>query len=564
MSRTRPARTAAHSTLQIGAEVTAAAASPECFGAKACGLWRMARIGLPVPPAFVLGTDWCRDFLSRGREPDGLPETLHRLLRGLEAAAGRRYGDGRRPLLLAVRSGAADSMPGMMETILNVGLNDTTVQGLIRHTGNPRLAWDCYRRLLQTYAEVVHGCRAEPFERVYGRLAAPGRAVDSHALRAITQEYLGMMQALTGAVFPQDPDEQLRRAVAAVFGSWESPRASEYRTRHGIDARAGTAATVQAMVFGNAGGTSGSGVGFTRNPATGANELYMDFLANAQGEDVVAGTRNISQQDALAALLPAARAEIERVRQRLETEFRDMQDFEFTIEDGRVYLLQTRAGKRTPLAALRIAVDLVNEGLIDAQEALARLAGIDLAAVDEQVLDVAGDQHVLASATAASSGIASGVIALDADALKAAHARGQSGILVRDQTSTEDVAALALAEGLLTARGGRTSHAAVVARQMNKACIVGCVDLRIDQAARRIAFGEQVLNEGEVITLDGGSGLIYPGALGLKRIRPEACLAAVAGWKKQGTGATATGAARARRKRPRQSMPRTRRRDTDR
>lgn len=514
-------------------------AGVEMLGGKAYGLMRMDRIGLPVPPAVVLGTPICREYFAAGeRLPDGFSDLLAGQIRRLEEATGSSFGGARRPLLVSVRSGAAASMPGMLETVLNIGLNDVTVRGLMRLTGNPRLAWDCYRRLVQSYAEVVGGCRLEPFVRVlerrlHERDARAPQELESLALRALAREYLDMMPALAGEPFPQDPMEQLLAAVEAVFKSWNSRRASEYRRLGGLDERAGTAVAIQAMVFGNAGGTSGAGVGFTRDPASGENALYVDFLANAQGEDVVGGRRSVQGGDTLRRILPAVATELERVRAALETEFRDVQDFEFTVENGRLYLLQTRTAKRTPWAAVRIAVDLVREGLLAPDVALSRIEDIDLDSLERVSLAPGGPRRPMAEATVAGIGVAVGPVALDVDAARQFAERGDTPILVREHSSTEDIAGMAVAAGILTAAGGRTSHAAVVARQLGKVCLVGCRDLSVDLARRVCRLGERQLPEGAALTLDGASGCIYEGRLPVVRERPGEALKVIEGWRRR-------------------------------
>jgi pyruvate,orthophosphate dikinase len=510
---------------------------PEIMGAKAYNLLRMAKAGLPVPPAFVLTTHAWRRYHAEGDAlVDEIAEAVGAQIRWLERASGAAFGSARRPLLVSVRSGAPVSLPGMMETILNVGLNDTSLRGLIRATGNPRMAWDCYRRLIECYAEVVHGARSEPFRRGLERaVAAEGLAnaaeLDTEALRNLAQEYLGQFEALTGAPFPQDPMDQLHQAIGAVFRSWTSPKAVEFRRLNGIDDDLGTAVTVQMMVFGNAGGTSGAGVGFTRNPATGADELYLDFLANAQGEDVVSGRQRAGDAGLLLRLLPSVHVELMEMRGVLEREFRDLQDFEFTVQDGQLYLLQTRAGKRTPWAALEVAVDLVACGLIDPEMALTHLAEIDLGALVRTRLVRAADLAPLARATPASVGVAVGQAAFDPERAAALAGAGRPVILLREDASTADIAGIAVAAGLITAAGARTSHAAVVARQLGKVCLVGCRDLVLDAGLRHATLGGRRIGEGETLSLDGETGEIYLGVLPIEEERPSEALAKVAGWR---------------------------------
>jgi len=524
----------------IGAGAALAAdATPEEMGFKAYNLARMATVGMPVPAAFVLSTAFCRDYYAnQGALPEGFRDLLRGNLRELERLSGLAFGGERRPLLVSVRSGAAVSMPGMLETVLNIGLNDATVSGLVRMTGNPRLAWDSYRRLIQSFAEVVHGAKPAAFEQARAkqlkaaRLASPGE-LDFVALRELSNEYLEIYRELTGEAFPQAPLDQLTEAVEAVFRSWSGKKALEYRRIHRLRGVAGTAVCVQSMVYGNSGGTSGSGVAFTRDPATGENALYMDFLFNAQGDDVVSGRHELGSSAQIGALLPEVMQQIEALRKRLEAEFGDLQEFEFTVQNGQLFMLQTRNGKRTPLAALRIAVEMVAEGLLEPEAALARLQGYKLQAIKTESIRAKDGQAPLARAISAGVGVAVGEIALDSETVRRRAAAGKAVILVREDTSTDDVVGIAGAAGILTARGGRTAHAAVVARQMGKVCLVGCRELAIDLAKRSCSLGGKPLREGQVISLDGGAGSIYAGAVDIVRAKPERELAAVASWRAQ-------------------------------
>ncbi len=534
---------AADAILPIGADaLTPDALGPEAVGFKAYTLIQMARAGLPVPPGFVIGTGLCRRFLEGdGKLPDGLAEQVADHIRRLESATGTVFGGARRPLLVSVRSGAAVSMPGMMETLLNVGLNETTLRGLIRATGNPRLAWDCWRRLIQQYAEVVLGARPDRFRRAIAEQVAAealdGPAeLDTDALQALARTLLSELRALTGHDLPRDPMAQLLAAIAAVMRSWTSDRAAVWRRLNRIDDRAGTAVTVQAMVYGNAGGTSGSGVGFTRDPATGEDRLYLDFLFNAQGEDVVSGRYAAVDAERLGRVLPAVRAELGRVKDVLERRFGDMQDFEFTVQDGRLYLLQTRAGKRTPWAALRIAVDLVRQGIIESAAALDRLSGLDLDAIERVRLDAPPGAQPVARAIPAGLGVAVGAAAFDAERARRLAEAGTPVILVRPDMAADDIAGLAAAEGVLTATGARTSHAAVVARQLGKVCLVGCAGLSVDPAARRATLSGRPLAEGEYLSLDGDTGEIFPGRLPVRREKPSDALAEIARWRRERAG----------------------------
>jgi pyruvate,orthophosphate dikinase len=507
----------------------------EEVGNKAWNLMRMVAAGLSVPAGFVLPTDWCRLHRRGTLDETLLREALSGGIKRLEAASGLGFGIARRPLLVSVRSGAAVSMPGMMETVLDIGLNPQTVDGLIRQTGNPRLAWDSFRRLVQGYAEVVAGLPAVPFDALVADAlaaidAASERELDHLSLRRLTQAMLEEYQAQAGSPFPADPAVQLMEAARAVLGSWDAPKAASYRKLNGIDDDAGTAVTVQAMVYGNAGGASGAGVGFTRNPATGEREFYFDFQFNGQGEDVVAGRQVLRDNARLRRILPNIWTELEKTCHELELLFRDAQDFEFTIEAGRLYLLQARRAKRTPWAAIRIAVAMAEEGLIGPDEALAQLHEVDIAAVGRTRFAPPLPEP-LARADIAGIGVASGAIALDSDAAGRMAASGASVILVRRETSTADIEGMAAAAGILTATGGRTSHAAVVARQLGKVCLVGCPDLTTDMDRRVCRIGGRELPEGSFLSVDGNDGAIYAGQLTAITERPQQELAVIKGWQ---------------------------------
>jgi pyruvate,orthophosphate dikinase len=502
-------------------------------GNKAWNLMRMAQIGLPVPPAFVLPTAWCRRP-QPANEP-ALRETLAKGIAMIENATGLRFGAKHRPLLVSVRSGAAVSMPGMMETVLDVGLNAETVEGLIRLTGNPRLAWDSYRRLVQGYAQVVENLPTAPFDMLVAAALKRSdteneRELDHRDLRTLTAAMLDCYRTLTGKAFPADPHEQLAGAAGAVFRSWSAPKAASYRRLNGISDEAGTAVTIQTMVYGNAGGRSGAGVAFTRNPATGARELYFDFQFNAQGDDVVAGRQKLRDNERLRLVLPDAWARLNEICHELEVLFGDAQDFEFTIQSGALFLLQARRAKRTDWAALTIAVDMVEEGLLSPAEGLARLDGIDLNAVVRTSFPPPVPA-TLAIAQVAGMGVASGAVALDADAVKRLTEAGKSAILVRRETVTTDIEGMALATGILTGSGGRTSHAAVVARQLGKVCLVGCPGLEIDLDRRQCRIGATLLNEGDLLSLNGNTGTVHLGRLVPLTERPERALAAIAAWR---------------------------------
>lgn len=485
----------------------------ESMGSKAFNLLRMADLGLPVPPAVVIGTHYTQS-------PD---ECLHPFfsagLPALQEATGLVFGDPRKPLIISVRSGAPVSMPGMMETLLNIGLCDQTLPGLLRQTGNPRLVWDAYRRLIASYGEVVAGVPGHLFENELEHVTQERdeRLLDFAELRALTRRFLAIYLEHAGHAFPQDVNEQLGGAIRAVFSSWDAEKARTYRKINGIDPAMGTAVTIQCMVFGNSGGHSGAGVGFTRDPTTGKRQPWVDFLANAQGEDVVSGRRNAHGHQALASVAPDAWRKLQDAMPALEQEFCDMQDFEFTVQDGVLYLLQTRSGKRTPMAAARIALDLMDEGVIDAATALERTKDLREEELGTVQLASQGDSDSqvspLGQAMPACSGVVSGEIALDGPRTAARTAEGVSVVLVRQDAETNDIAVLELAAGLLTQRGARTSHAAVVARQLGKVCLVACETLRIDLTARTLRLGELLLKEGDIITLDGNDGRLYAGVV---------------------------------------------------
>lgn len=511
-------------------------ASAQTMGFKAWNLLRMAQLSLPVPPAFVLGTHYCSD--SSARELAASPSLWKASLHVLERATGLTFGDARRPLLLSVRSGAPVSMPGMMETLLNIGLCDATMGGLLRLTGNPRLVWDAYRRLVATYAEVVTGLSAQLFDETTATLIGTRdeRDLDFVELRELTRRFLEVYERAAGRPFPQEPQLQLAGAIEAVFASWQSAKAREYRRLNRIPDAIGTAVTVQSMAFGNAGGKSGAGVGFTRDPATGEPAMWVDFLFNAQGEDVVSGRRSAHGHEQLAAVLPAVWLALQDAARQLEHVFFDMQDFEFTVQEGRLFMLQTREGKRTPNAAARIALDMLEEGLISADLARERTAALDRESLARPRVVTEGNATLtpLARATAASSGVAIGEIALDEARAAARRAAGVEIVLIRRNAETRDIAAMELATGLLTQRGARTSHAAVVARQLGKVCLVGCADLHIDEVARTIKFGDTTLHEGDVLTLDGNDGAIYAGAARIEIEYPVELLARLESLKRPG------------------------------
>lgn len=493
----------------IGAGGAPGPISPADVGSKAAELQRIAALRLPVPPAFVMPTSLCAGVVAADKPAmKALREGLAAGIERLEQATKRRLGDARQPLFVSVRSGAERSMPGMMDTILNVGMTATSLHGLIRLTGNPRMAFDSRRRFIQGYAEVVGGAAPGGFDALTAEMvSAEGVAdeaeLDSDALERLCDQVLALAAHL-GQAPPEDPVEQIARAAEAVYRSWEGERARAYRRLNGLDRLKGTAVTVQMMAFGNSGGDSGAGVAFSRDPATGAKALYVDFLADAQGEDVVSGRRTPSDAALLARRMPEVARRLEEGARRLETACRDAQDIEFTVERGTLWFLQTRSAKRTPRAALRIAVDLVEEGLIDRKEALARLADVDLAAA--RITRFAESAAPAARATVASPGVACGRACFTSARAKEVAAAGEPAILVRRDASTEDVAGFAAADGIMTAVGGRTAHAAVVARQMGKVCLVGCRSLAIDEAGGSARLGDLTVRDGDWIALDGATG----------------------------------------------------------
>jgi pyruvate, orthophosphate dikinase len=501
----------------------------DLLGGKGAGLAEMTRIGMPVPPGFTVTTEACREYYRLGRQfPPGLWEEVCDALREVEDRMGRRFGDPERPLLVSARSGAKFSMPGMMDTVLNLGLNDRTVEGLGRMTRNPRFAYDAYRRFLQMFGRIVLGVAGEKFEGVLEEFKGRGgqRRLDTDLTAEEVREVVARFQAIireqTGQDFPQDPYEQLRMAIAAVFGSWMGRRAVDYRRVHRIPDDLGTAVNVQAMVFGNLGWDSATGVAFTRNPATGEKRLYGEYLPNAQGEDVVAGIRTPKPLDELAREMPEVYRQLAGMAERLERHYRDMQDIEFTIEQGHLWLLQTRAGKRTGAAAVRIAVDMVREGLVDERAAVLRVEP-DLVAqllhptVDEEARQAAHrNGQYLTRGLPASPGAASGRMVLDPNRAEQLAAAGEPVVLVRSETTPEDFHGMVAARAVLTARGGMTSHAAVVARGMGKPCVVGAEELVVDAHGRTVQANGHVLEEGTWITVDGSTGEVFVGVLPIR------------------------------------------------
>ena len=507
------------------------------LGGKGANLAEMSSLGLPVPPGFTITTEVCTYFYAHDKSyPKELKERVAAALRQVEERVGARFGDQANPLLVSVRSGARASMPGMMDTVLNLGLNDATVLGLAKKSGDERFAYDSYRRFIQMYGQVVLGVEHHHFEEVIENTKLEsGITLDTQLTAAdwksVIDEYKALVKRELGRDFPQDPEEQLWGAIGAVFGSWMNQRAITYRRLHEIPADWGTAVNVQAMVFGNMGDDCATGVAFTRNPSTGAPEFYGEYLVNAQGEDVVAGIRtpqhltiagkkaNKSTLPAMEEVMPQVFAELEKVRHTLEAHYRDMQDIEFTVQQKKLYMLQTRNGKRTAPAALKIAVDMANSGLITQNEAIQRIEPLSLDQLLHPTLDPKAAKTVLARGLPASPGAASGRVVFSADEAEAQAQKGEAVILVRIETSPEDIHGMHAARGILTTRGGMTSHAAVVARGMGRACVAGAGDLRVDYAAKSLTAKGKQVKAGEIITIDGSTGEVMLGEV--PTIQPE-------------------------------------------
>ncbi len=488
------------------------------LGGKGANLAEMVNLGVPVPPGFTIACSVCVDYLKTGIVDDSLRDEVARNLAALEKSTSRGFGDPQAPLLVSVRSGAPVSMPGMMETILNLGLNDRTVVGLAQQSGSARFAYDSYRRFIQMYGDVVLGVPINQFEHLLKSKRLTGGVesdaeLSEEALRNLVEEYKQLVRAATGRSFPMDPREQLWGAIEAVWKSWTLKKAVDYRRANRIDETLGTAVNVVAMVFGNMGDDSGTGVAFTRDPSTGEHVFYGEFLVNAQGEDVVAGIRTPLRIADMETRLPGAFTELLATQQKLETHYRDMQDIEFTVERGKLYLLQTRSGKRTAMAAVRVADEMVNEGLITGEESVRRVEPEQLDQLLHPVIDGAVRATPIVHGLPASPGAASGIAVFDPDAAERRAAIGDSVILVREETTPEDFHGIVAARAVLTARGGMTSHAAVVARGMGKCAVVGAKDMHVDIAQRRFTVGETTVSEGEWITLDGATGRVFAGAL---------------------------------------------------
>jgi pyruvate,orthophosphate dikinase len=515
------------------------------LGGKGANLAEMASIGLPVPPGFTITTELCTEFYKNNRHyPEDLDGQVRAALARIEEAVGRKFGDAHKPLLVSVRSGARVSMPGMMDTVLNLGLNDETVLGLAKSSGDERFAWDSYRRFIQMFGSVVLGVDHHRFEEIIESIKMDAGVVEDTALspahwKRVVEEYKEMVEQEISKPFPQAPGEQLWAAIGAVFGSWMNPRANTYRRLHDIPADWGTAVNVQAMVFGNMGNDCATGVCFTRDPSTGENMFYGEFLVNAQGEDVVAGIRTpqplsksaaksgeVSMEDAL----PEAYAELCRVRETLERHYHDMQDIEFTVQQNRLYMLQTRTGKRTAAASLRIAVDMAESELITRKEAIMRVNAQALDQLLHPTLDPKAKRTLFSKGLPASPGAASGAVVFSADDAEMRAAKGDAVILVRIETSPEDIHGMHAARGILTTRGGMTSHAAVVARGMGRACVAGAGGISVDYGARTLSAGGKTIRGGEIVTIDGATGEIFVGAVATVEPTMSGDFATLMGW----------------------------------
>lgn len=507
------------------------------LGGKGANLAEMASLGLPVPPGFTITTEVCTAYYAQKETyPDGLISQVETALEAVEATTGRRFGDTSNPLLVSVRSGARVSMPGMMDTVLNLGLNDETVSALAAQAGNDRFAYDSYRRFIQMYGDVVLGVSHHDFEDILEDVKQTGEYdldtdLSAEDWKGVIERYKSLVADELGSPFPQDPWDQLWGAVGAVFGSWQNARAATYRRLHGIADDWGTAVNIQAMVFGNLGDSSATGVAFTRDPSTGENALYGEFLVNAQGEDVVAGIRTpqditerarkaaMSESPSLETLMPEAFKHFTEICDKLETHYRDMQDLEFTIERGKLWMLQTRSGKRTAKAALKIAVDMCEAGMINRDEAVLRIDPASLDQLLHPTIDPKAARQKFASGLPASPGAACGEIVFSSEDAEDAQSKGKSVVLVRVETSPEDIHGMHASAGILTTRGGMTSHAAVVARGMGKPCISGAGMIRIDYAAGTMMVAGQTLRKGDVVTIDGASGEVFIGQVAM--VQPE-------------------------------------------
>jgi len=495
----------------------------ELLGGKGANLSEMTSLGVPVPFGFTITTEMCRFFLKEGQYPETFSNEFEKALKTLEEKMGKKFGDESNPLLVSVRSGAAVSMPGMMDTVLNLGLSDKTVEGLIEQTKNERFSYDAYRRFIQMFGNVVMGMKHEDFEHVLDELKDSKNVeldtdLDAEDLKGLVKKYKVIVKEKTGKEFPQNPLEQLKMAIEAVFNSWDNERAIAYRRINGITGLLGTAVNVQAMVFGNMGDDSGTGVAFTRNPSTGEKEFYGEFLMNAQGEDVVAGIRTPISINEMEKVNKEVYDELLEVKDKLEKHYKDMQDIEFTIEKGKLFLLQTRNGKRTAEAAVRLAVELHEEGLLTKKEALMKIDPNQLNQLLHPRIKSSAAREVLAKGLPASPGAACGRVVFSSDeVVNWVDEKNEKVILVRKETSPEDIVGMHKAAGILTSRGGMTSHAAVVARGMGKCCVAGCKDIMVNVSAKKLIIGDTVIKEGDVITLDGSTGEVMMGEMEMQK-----------------------------------------------
>src|SRR5665811_234853 len=512
----------------------------DLLGGKGAGLAEMTNAGLPTPPGFTITTEACNDYFAAGKQlPAGLWDDVLEAVKAVEASTGKGFGDPKNPLLVSVRSGAKFSMPGMMDTVLNLGLNEETLTGLVALTGNERFGWDAYRRFIQMFGRIVLDVDGELFEHaLQAKKTARGAAADTDLvasdLRELVTEFKAIVLASTGREFPSDPNEQLDLAIKAVFASWFGKRAMDYRNNQKIAHDLGTAVNIVTMVFGNMGDDSGTGVAFTRDPNTGAKVLFGEYLVNAQGEDVVAGVRTAPKIAQLATDMPKVYAEFKKIAEKLEKHYKDVQDLEFTIERGRLYMLQTRSAKRTAAAAVKIAIDMVKEKLITQEEALGR---IEPAQVDQLLRDqfdpkARAAAKRMAKGLNASPGAAVGKAVFHADVAAAWAAKGEKVVLIREETSPDDFHGMAVAQGILTAKGGATSHAAVVARQIGKPCVAGCAELEVNYAAKSAHANGITVKEGDWVSLDGSTGEVFAGALPTvsARFEDQKDLQTVLGW----------------------------------
>ena len=486
------------------------------LGGKGANLHEMTNLGIPVPPGFTISTESCVHYFKTGRYPEGLKQQVEEAVKRLEELTGKKFGSTENPLLVSVRSGARVSMPGMMDTILNLGLNDDAVKGLAKRTGDERFAYDSYRRFIQMFSEIVMGIPHKVFEELLDKKKKEKGVnldyeLDADALKELVEEYKTKVRELTGKEFPQNPQEQLWMAIEAVFKSWNNKRAIEYRKLHRIPDDWGTAVNVQTMVFGNMGFDSATGVAFTRDPSTGEKILYGEYLPNAQGEDVVAGIRTPKPISELEKEMPEAYKQLVEIFDRLEKHYRDMMDLEFTIEKGKVYLLQTRVGKRSARAEVKIAVDMVKEGLITKEEAIMRVDPKRVEQLLHPMVDPKAPKNVIAKGLPASPGAASGKVIFDSEEAAELAEKGERIILVRDETSPEDIKGMARSKGILTSRGGMTSHAAVVARGIGTPCVVGAEEIEVDYGKEEFRVGDVTVKKGDVITIDGSTGEVMVG-----------------------------------------------------